>query len=212
MLAYLQNHASEYLIEKSQILDKSDTGEADIRNVEITRRDEDIRVLDLSRNKLTSLEGGSIAKCENLQFVDISQNELKNLDGIDDIPKLVFIDFSGNQIANMRGIERCGSLKCVFAANNQIRKVRLSNATDTEVLVLRENPLGSLDFGHLFPSLAELDVCDCALSSLSGISAFGELKQLNASRNALDGKQEVASESLLTIDVSHNRFASLSPF
>jgi Leucine-rich repeat (LRR) protein len=81
------------------------------------------QTLDLSNNKLTSIDGLEDLPLRELR---LSGNNLTTLKGLDRLSHLSTLLVSDNQITSLSPLQGCGSLVLVDASHNQLRDVRQS--------------------------------------------------------------------------------------
>jgi Leucine-rich repeat (LRR) protein len=97
--------------------------------------------LDLSNNKLTSIEGLADLPLRELR---LSGNSLVSLHGLDRLPRLSTLLVADNLITSLSPLARCDSLTLVDASCNQLRDVRqtefLGGMQWLRVLLLHGNP------------------------------------------------------------------------
>ncbi|CCW60426.1 unnamed protein product [Phytomonas sp. EM1] len=102
--------------------------------------------LNVSYNKISCLEPGALQPLRKLQVFDISFNCLTNLRGLPTTPDtLRVLNACGNQLETLRGIERCVALEELYANKNALKEATelstLASLTHLRVLTLSENPI-----------------------------------------------------------------------
>ncbi|CAG7718493.1 unnamed protein product [Allacma fusca] len=75
--------------------------------------------LNLSRNKVSALENFRPDVFPNLLLLELRENLITSLDGVS-LPKLENLYVAGNQLQSLAGIENCPMLKVVHARHNMI--------------------------------------------------------------------------------------------
>jgi Leucine-rich repeat (LRR) protein len=109
-----------------------------------------IQYLDLSKNKLTSLEG--VSKMPKLQHLDVSENELTEVkDGLQGLPDLRKLILTKNKIASLAGFSNMYKLEHLVLIENQIATakelVHLNQAVPSlKQLDMMENPAAADNF------------------------------------------------------------------
>ena len=154
-----------------------------------------VQVLDVTSNKLSTLEGLSgltslhtllaasnqltsleqIGRLNALTRLDASYNHLTNLNGLSGSSRLLELHISGNMVTSLQGLPRSGNLLELQAASNQLTTlIGLAQASNRlDVLNVSNNPLQDLrTLPELLPCLTELTICGCtAIKSLQGLTA-----------------------------------------
>nr|KAG5705889.1 hypothetical protein BaRGS_030779 [Batillaria attramentaria] len=82
----------------------------------------------------------------NLRILDVSNNKLESLDGLSSLPKLEELYAHRNELRDILPVMSCGQLRVLNAANNHITSLDttlkvLSNLRFLQVLSLHSNPL-----------------------------------------------------------------------
>jgi len=128
-----------------------------------------LKVLGLSYNNLTSLEG--IDKLTNLEELDLYNNKLTNLEGIDKLTNLKSLGLSGNKLTNLpKGIDKLTNLKSLGLSYNKL--TNLPKGIDK------------------LTNLKRLYLSDNELTSLKGIDKLTNLEVLKLSDNELSGSEK----------------------
>lgn len=171
-----------------------------------------LKILNLSRNKLIKSMGYSIFKDTFLQTLNMSRVNLEVLDTLGN-SNLTVVDFSFNNIKKVPKFvfEKLFNLKFLNLSNNQISK--LEGAVFQELRSLKElrlsfNQLKSLP-KSIFNGVRSLEVLDLSnnfLTIIDGLETLKHLKELNLHNNSLkivsSGKS--LPNSLRIVDVSQN--------
>ena len=161
--------------------------------------------LDLSDNQFDSLMSHEFSSLENLKELRLNGNRLQTLTyySFSGLQALEFLDLSSNPINEWNS--------CTFC-NSSISKLDISNNKFTS--------FGSKALEPLTDSLTELVVdsnthlTDSTTSIAQLIQPLKKLKHLSLAFNSLDDTMIESSfynlESLISLNVSHNRFANIS--
>eukprot|EP01028_Stygiella_incarcerata_P006478 TRINITY_DN2642_c0_g2_i1.p1 TRINITY_DN2642_c0_g2~~TRINITY_DN2642_c0_g2_i1.p1 ORF type:complete len:1055 (-),score=312.29 TRINITY_DN2642_c0_g2_i1:139-3303(-) len=120
-----------------------------------------LSVLDVSRNKLTSLKGLPMT----ITRLRATYNQLTHITGVEALPNLIELNLSHNRIVDMTGLARCEKLKILKLGFNKIKLVEcIEHIRPLEVLDLEENLVGEV-------------------SDIRSISLLVNLKAVNLSGN-----------------------------
>lgn len=109
-----------------------------------------LQYLDLSKNKLTTLEG--VSKMPKLQHLDVSENELTEVrDGLHGLPDLRKLILTKNKIASLAGFANMFKLEHLVLIENQITTAKellhLNKAVPSlKQLDMMENPAAADNF------------------------------------------------------------------
>ncbi|KAK7495942.1 hypothetical protein BaRGS_00012932 [Batillaria attramentaria] len=100
--------------------------------------------LRLSMNELRDIS--AMPSLINLRILDVSNNKLESLDGLSSLPKLEELYAHRNELRDILPVMSCGQLRVLNAANNHITSLDttlkvLSNLRFLQVLSLHSNPL-----------------------------------------------------------------------
>ena len=161
-----------------------------LRGVEACPR---LRVLDVSFNVIRSTQ--PVAICRDLEECYVAANKLRSIEGFEKLDKLTKLDLGANRIRSIDGLPP--NLKHLFLGKNRIDKIQhLNHLTNLKVLDVQSNRLTSLS-GDCFENLANLEELYLAH---------------NAIGPDLEASQLAPLANLSTLDLSHNRLESLTPF
>ena len=183
----------------SQTLDLSGKG---LTSVSIAVWSDDLRYVDLSHNRLDSLNPATFHHLRKLRYLDLAHNELDrpNPATFNDLGELQYLDLSHNRL-------------------NGLNPAAFNDLGELQYLDLSHNRLDSLNpatFDHL-RKLRYLDLAHNELDSLNPatFNDLGELQHLDLSHNRLNGLNPAAFNDLgelQYLDLSHNKLDSLTGF
>lgn len=179
-----------------------DLSGAGIANAGGLERFANLATLDLSGNKLASLD---VNVFPDLESLDVSGNKLASLD-MSKLGLLSSLDVSGNQIKSLN-VKALSELTALYAANNKISAIDLSGKFYLADLDLANNKLSALNVSQA-SSLASLDVSGNALTALD-VSKNANLGVLYASSNKLSKLTLGDSARLTTLALDSNNFSAL---
>ena len=194
-----------------------------------------LRILDISNNRLEQLDQADLGKLQNIVSIKIANNRLTTLppsfgefrtlrslnlssnylstfpDFLYNLRTLVDIDISFNMIESLPNIGKLTGLERLWATNNQLTGsfpddfVNLGNLKELDV---RFNGLTSMDVIATLPKLEQLMIGHNAISKFEG--SFERLRILNADHNPItrfDFKAEMPT--LTTLNLAHAKITHL---
>ena len=173
-----------------------------------------IRYLNASNNKIT--DATNLGKLSNLLALDVSTNEIISLPE-EALEYLQVCNLSNNKLENPGFSGGAPALITLNASNNALKSLAggLQSSTTLTTLNISGNPtLTSVaDIGEL-PALKTLDVSNCGLASIDGLTNTPCLETLNIEGNAelanLDGFVDVETlGSLREINASSTGIAEI---
>ncbi len=205
-----------------------------ISDITVLKACRDLRVLDLSSNDLTSVEGmlssqselrtlnlsGNFIKEMDSTFTALSQLERLNLSAnvLTRIPKsvekmqnLVELNLSDNRISTIDEAFFYLSLEAVDLSSNQLRALYLHDLDDLETLVLDSNPIRKIEVDESFaPYLREFSCDSCELDTFVNLPSL-ELESLCLSSNSISSIPEAIGkyEKLNQLDIDGNALTEL---
>ncbi len=203
-----------------------------IRDLKGFPRLEKLQFLDLSLNELQSLKG--LPVIPSLRELHISFNRLSSLDHLPELPALKVLTASGNRtLKDLRTLVQCENLEELYLSNCYISDweplqelahlcILTANPADPLVLApLSQSPalkslrLNAKRMGEIvyFPPLKKLKQLSIKNGSqvkrLKGLDQMEALEEIELQRLGLWEIPEIASNSLVSIDLSYNPIRSL---
>ncbi|XP_018024567.1 chaoptin [Hyalella azteca] len=162
-----------------------------------------LRILDLSNNKLTFLQNDCLSHMKKLRHLNLEDNKISKLSSHQFrgqfTPELTTIQLSFNAIPVIESMtfHDLDHLKYIYLDDNMITSVKrfaFANLADLEYLSLVGNNIRDLEFEAFqnIPKVRHLDL------------SYNEMINLN-----LDAFEQVGTLSSLKIDVSHNKISAL---
>lgn len=161
-----------------------------------------MKVLDLSKNRLSTIRNNEFSKLTNLHRLQLEDNSIRHLNDLSfwDLDKLEVVNVSGNRLTQLP--------QNVFAMNRNLLEIHLSN-----------NSLAKLTYDNL-KNLNKLSVLDLSHNQLITNSfndklVFNDLTQLrilNLSHNLLTRLNEQILSKLINlqiINLEHNSLADI---
>ena len=165
-------------------------------NVIILSRLPNILRLDLSGNRLSSLEFFNNEETfTNLQYLDLSRNLVRNMTAIK-VPKLIYLNLSRNEIINIDQFQPHPNLRILELRGNRISNASgLKGMPKLEELYLCENSIVYIDTLEELPSLRKLHLRKNNISVVEEDKApeLPELQYLNLRENLLKDLMKVAN-------------------
>ncbi|RCK55757.1 Leucine-rich repeats and immunoglobulin-like domains protein sma-10 [Candida viswanathii] len=150
----------------------------------------DLRVLELSGNHITDLQGLVLPK--SLERLHLSTNMINSLEGVDfSKPKnLQLLDISMNRLVGFpRNLQFPNSTKRLMMSHNEIEFINQEQVPENlQFFTISSNCLTSLDHIYLPASLIMLDLSDNSFSSFREdfFSECVNMKKLNLAINSID--------------------------
>lgn len=155
----------------------------------------DLKTLNVSRNKITDLEG--ISELKNLTTLCVEDNYLTHLKGVEKLENLKILDCGDNNITNIdNNIEPLSELKELYCNDNKLSTLYIDKLPNLKKLYCGGNRLTDiyldncklLEFDCNSNNLSELDleplknvkVLNVAKNRLSRLDGFEELKALRS--------------------------------
>jgi len=130
----------------------------------------------------------------NLKVLDCSYNKITSLKGVSDLTGLTSLNLSNNLIGNL-DVSNLTGLTLLDCSSNQINTLDVSKLADLEVLRVSDNRIGSLDISNNL-KLTELQCSNCGLTKIDN-GLLPNLKILNVTGNTL-GTLDLSNNPLLT--------------
>lgn len=171
--------------------------------------------LNMSRNRITTLDRSSLLGLEQLRVLDLSYNRLSqwtdiNKNAFKGLPNLIDLDLSYNSLKGFPEIYnplKSDSLKVLRVMNCSITDVHgdiLSNLPQLEEFSMSLNTLGNLRAQINSTTLTKLDMSNCRLKTVDtyALTHMPNLKFLNLAKNEELKTFNCHSLSLERIDLS----------
>ncbi|TKR87800.1 hypothetical protein L596_012143 [Steinernema carpocapsae] len=145
----------------------------DLSGLSLLRLDDSIdelrrlRCLSLARNKFVLLR--NLKTLKHLHYLDVSHNKITSIEGVPE--SLEEINFSHNSISHILFLKGLPRLRIINGAHNNIQSIKnLDQAPDVERLLLSSNQIKDkfeLDFLQVMPKLVFLDMTANPISKTS---------------------------------------------
>ncbi len=205
-----------------------------ISDITVLKECRALRVLDLSNNDLTTVEG-MLAQENDLRTLNLSGNFIKEIDAsftslaqverlnlsenvLTSIPKsieamheLVEINLSDNRLTTIDEAFFFLGLEEVDLSSNQLKELYLHDLDDLETIVLDSNPIQKIEVDESFaPYLKEFSCDSCELQSFVSVPSL-ELESLCFSSNAITTVPEEIGKytKLRQLDLDGNGISAL---
>lgn len=167
-------------------------------------------------NKGAETLQGDLALFKELRYVNLSKNKLTSMEGLNELPNLIMADFRNNQI---EAFDKLGVTHTQFTLllldNNQIEDFVFFDMPSLKYLSLANNNVTGLEGLSMLsiPLLEIVNLNNNKLVSLDGFKALPNLKQLSCSSNHLTMIDGIEKNTLLEeLDVSNNQLTSIKEF
>lgn len=205
-----------------------------IKDISALQGCRDLRVLDLSSNNLTNIEG-MLSEENELRTLNLSGNFIQEIDSafvalarverlnlsenmLTEIPKsveamqeIVEINLSDNRLITIDEAFFFLGLEEVDLSSNQFKQLYLHDLDDLESLILDSNPLQKIEVDESFaPYLREFSCDSCELQGFVTVPSL-ELESLCLSSNAISViPEEIGKyEKLSQLDIDGNAIVEL---
>ena len=179
-----------------------------------------LKLLDMSNNKITSIDNEKFKALNSLVEIDMSKNKLREIpDSIQYLSYLEIAKFSNNEILNVpNGLGGLTRLKRLYLDNNSIQFLPpqvFSNMIALEELYLFKNRLESINFNNnnsLFDNMKHLKFLDLHSNNLTYFCLFKEMPVLDSlllSYNQISRIEGINNcLNLTNLDVNNNKIAN----
>lgn len=205
-----------------------------IKDITVLKACRDLRVLDLSNNNLSTIEGmlpdknelrtlnlsGNFIKEMDASYASLGQVERLNLseniltmipESVGAMKEIVEINLSANRLTRIDEAFFFLGLEEVDLSSNQLKGLYLHDLDDLEVMVLDSNPLKDIEVDESFaPYLREFSCDSCELETFIVLPSL-ELTSLCYASNAISAiPEEIEKYAKLTqLDIESNAIAEL---
>ena len=129
----------------------------------------DLRWLNLSKNRLTSLD--SVGSLPSLQVLNVSHNELTGKLSVGRLRDLTALVVNANQITSLGGLEKLTKLETLIVSNNRIAELSgwISQATSLTKLSASNNPVTTFSGLRSLHAMKELRLNSTGLHEVGDI-------------------------------------------
>jgi Leucine-rich repeat (LRR) protein len=164
-----------------------------------------LRFLDLSDNKIKSIEG--LKNLVDLENLYLSNNEISKIEGLDTLKNLKELVLTGNEITKIQNLSALANLIALhleLQENNGIAKIE--NLDDLEALTLLNLDKNSIKKIENLDSLKNLNILSLNSNQIKEIDGLENLTALNSvflSNNQIT-KIPQWTKRLTTFDISNN--------
>ncbi|XP_041111159.1 leucine-rich repeat and IQ domain-containing protein 1 isoform X2 [Polyodon spathula] len=145
-----------------------------------------LRVLELSHNSITRI--GGLESLKKLQRLVMDHNHLISTKGLIETPTLLYLNCAYNHLTCVEGTENCVLLQTLnLQGNNLSEPPELVNHVLIKELYLDDNSISSLESlsSNWLPLLHLLSVAQNSMTHLTPLSDFISLEKLNVSHNCI---------------------------
>ncbi|KAM8891882.1 leucine-rich repeat- and IQ domain-containing protein 1 isoform 6-T6 [Spinachia spinachia] len=170
-----------------------------------------LRVLQLGRNKLTSIHG--LTGAIHLDLLDLSHNSITRIAGLESTRRLQRLSVDHNQLISTKGLRDVYTLLHLSCSHNHLASVEgLENSALLHTLDVRGNSLTEPPSLKNQVLLRELRLDDNSLSSLQGLAAcwLPLMQHLSVAQNRITQLPPMSdSVSLASLDLRFNCMSEL---
>ncbi|TFG23702.1 MAG: leucine-rich repeat domain-containing protein [Promethearchaeota archaeon] len=133
-------------------------------------------------NKIEGLE-----HLKNLKVLDLSVNKISEINGLDNLGKLEILKLESNNISEIKGLENLKKLKKLHLSNNLIIELKgLENLKHLEKLYLDSNKITEIKGLEELSNLNMLSLSYNNISEIKGLENLCELEQLYLDNNQIE--------------------------
>eukprot|EP00041_Stephanoeca_diplocostata_P024515 m.623207 g.623207 ORF g.623207 m.623207 type:complete len:473 (-) comp22544_c3_seq1:312-1730(-) len=216
--SYSNEDLEQYIYEQngehraSQIY-SADLSEKHIVNIpEILKKFNSLRCLILRMNKIVDVGGEALHGHRTLRELDLSSNLLTTTSGLESLKELRSLLLQFNKIQHVDGLGGLKKLQVLQLHNNNITGQLKQHTLPTSltVLDLSSNHLTSLQGLGALSNLKELRATDNNLTKISGLSKCKEITDLDVSHNSISECQGLkAMVKLRVLNLNANKMENL---
>ena len=169
-----------------------------------------LRVLDLSFNKLTAIVG--LGALRRLRELKLYNNKLTAIEGLEALAELQVLRLEGNAIASVAGLGHLKQLKVLSLAHNALTTLRgLGNLCALEKLDAAHNRLEAIDGVEGCMNVQVLQLDGNCIGAVQGLFRLGKLEELSLNRNRLRSLKGL-KQAAKTLDALHISWNGLADF
>lgn len=167
------------------VLDLSNSEIERISQIKGLEECQDLKVLNLADNSLTSLEGLSILK--SLEMLQLRNNNIISIKGLENLKNLEFLDLSNNEISEITSLETLIELGALHLDGNHIKKISgLENTTKLLNLSLSNNHIKKIEGLDSLKKLESLSLSINPINIINGLNNLINLKVLVFINNPIE--------------------------
>ncbi|XP_018603005.2 leucine-rich repeat and IQ domain-containing protein 1 isoform X1 [Scleropages formosus] len=172
---------------------------------------ENLRVLLLSGNQLTSIHG--LESAVNLDVLELSHNRISRIGGLKSFKRLQKLLIDHNQLISTRGLGEVYTLLHLDCSNNHLTSLEdIDSCALLSTLKLHGNNLTETPCLNSHVLMKELYLDDNCITSLDALSVswLPMLRRISVSQNSLTELPSLSDcVSLQSLDISHNCLSDL---
>lgn len=167
----------------------------------------------LARSKaLTRLD--DLSALSALDYIDLSCNKLTSLEGLNQ-PRLKTLNVSNNNLTDITPVYKCATLRVLNISHNRIATTdwlqHTAFASKLVALVAKDNGITVLDGLVALSSIRTLVISDNSIEDISPISRLSTLVKLSVSNNEIRKFPSfLRLQNLTELRLTHNKISSLS--
>lgn len=125
-------------------------------------------------------------KLQQLKVLDLSQNKIKKIENLDKLIQLQELNLHGNQITQVQDLHRLINLKTLCLSYNQITQIQgLGHLTKLNNLTLQGNKIKQIENLNKLLQLKKLDLHKNQIKKTTNLDKLTELENLNLSKNLI---------------------------
>ncbi len=188
-----QMYYKVYKIERSE-LDLYNRHFTDISTIPGLKYLTNLKVLSLSRNKITEIKGlGHLTKLTELS---LGNNKITEIKGLENLKNLKRLYLGSNNITEIKGLENLKNLKRLALSCNNIKEIKgLENLTELKHLELEHNQISKIEGLDQSVNLEDLRLGVNLISKIEGLDQLSKLKILFLDHNQITKMERLNSLS-----------------
>lgn len=157
-----------------------------------------LKRLDLSFNKLRSLDRFPSENLSNLEELYLIGNKIAKITHLRAMPKLMMLELGDNRIRALENLDQLSSLQSLWLGRNKITKIEnLEPLCDLRKLSLQSNRITIIEGLSHFSRLEELYLSHNGLKSMRGVEDLKSLRLLDLGSNQIERIEGVTHLRLL---------------
>ncbi|NMC03555.1 MAG: leucine-rich repeat domain-containing protein, partial [Candidatus Lokiarchaeota archaeon] len=193
---YLSEYADRTEI-KMGLLDLSNLGISNLREIKGLDAIEEVRILFLQDNCLTSLE--HLPRFPRLEQLDLSNNKIRSIKSLENQTShlLETLWLGNNQISCIEGLENVNLRYLDLSMNNISKIANIDHMIDLEELYLSRNEITKIEGLETLVNLKRLHLSHNGIKKIEGLKGLKNLKSLHLSYNPIQKIENLEANTRL---------------
>jgi Leucine-rich repeat (LRR) protein len=152
-------------------------------------------------------------RSSKLRSLDMSFNPISNLDSLDKLSDLREIRMTGTRVTTLDALDKNSKLERIYFQGTALREISpvFLALKNLKVLDLENNRIGEMKNLQMCTGLLHLNLSQCRISKVQGLTSLLALEYLNLSGNNIETIDNALKKcrNLLEVDLSDNRIVDL---